>query len=173
MKSIITVDGLIALCKEHATKADNGAFTKEQLREYKRTGRERAQAVQGQFDRRRNELVAIVGGKVFVDTLVLIQIADINTIWFDRDEDGYLLLNVRMPSLSGHPRVRIEQNFWTIKPTVAEVICPPGGRSLEVKYANGDRFRVAFSVAKDLDDLSCRCPPGIQVGYLATEVESR
>jgi hypothetical protein len=43
-------EGMIALCREHADKADHGSFTDDQLRELKQEGRSRAAEVRGRFD---------------------------------------------------------------------------------------------------------------------------
>src|SRR3990172_955656 len=52
--------GMIALCGEHHAKADVGAFTREQLREFKRGAIERAEEVKGRFDWMRHSLLAVV-----------------------------------------------------------------------------------------------------------------
>ena len=55
-------EGMIALCLDHAAKADGGAFTDDQLRTLKKNGRQRAEEVRGQFDWMRRDLLAVVGG---------------------------------------------------------------------------------------------------------------
>jgi hypothetical protein len=151
---------MIALCREHADKADHGSFTDDQLRELKRIGRSRALEVRGRFDWMRRDLLTVIDGKFFYQTPVIFQIVDEPCIWFDRDENGYLLLNFRMPTISGHPRARVEQNFWSVNPEVAEVICPPNGRLIEITYGNGDRFRIEFSDITSADELAERYPKG-------------
>jgi hypothetical protein len=54
---------MIALCLDHAARADAGAFTNDQLRTLKREGRDRATAIRGRFDWMRRDLLAVVGGK--------------------------------------------------------------------------------------------------------------
>jgi hypothetical protein len=135
---------MIALCREHADKADNGAFTDEQLRELKRVGIERAEQVRGRFDWMRRDLLTVVGSNFFVDITTVLSIGSRQCIGFRRDDDGYLLLNFTMPTLIGRPRAQIVDNFWSVVPDVNEVLCPPSGRLVEVRYDNGDRFRVEF-----------------------------
>ena len=138
--------GMIALCREHADKADHGSFTDDQLRELKRMGRSRAKLVRGQFDWMRRDLLAVVGGNFYYDQRVILRINDIPCIWFDRDEEDYSLLNFKMPTISGRPRAQVESNFWSVTPAVDEVVCPPSGRLIEVAYPkNGDKFRVSSS----------------------------
>lgn len=151
-------EGMIALCREHADQADNGAFTDEQLREMKSNGGTRAERIRGRFNWMRQDLLAIVGSGFHYQERVIFQIGDMPCIWFDRDERSNLLLNFCMPTLSGQPRARIEQNFWSVPPTVHELICPPSGRRIEVNYGNGDRFRAEFSDLASADQLAARYP---------------
>ncbi|MDP9457654.1 MAG: HNH endonuclease, partial [Actinomycetota bacterium] len=51
-----------------------------------------------------HSLLAVVGGNFYYDTPIIFQYQGEPSIWFNRDEDGYLLLNVRMLSTSGQPR---------------------------------------------------------------------
>jgi len=149
-------EGMIALCREHADKADHGSFTDEQLRVLKRDGKRRAQEVRGRFDWMRQDLLAVVGGNFYYGASVILELGTIRCVSFDRDQDGYLLLNVRMPTTSGRPRTRIDHNFWTVMPGVEEVICPPSGRLVEVSYGNGDKFRTEFFDVASPDVLAAR-----------------
>jgi hypothetical protein len=151
-------EGMIALCREHADKADHGAFTDEQLRELKRTGRARARQVRGRFDWMRRDILSFVGGTFYYECPVIFEIGTRKCIWFNRDEDGYLLLNFAMPTLSGRPRARIDDNFWSVTTDVDEVVCPPSGRLVEVRYSNGDEFRAEFFPTTTPDDLIARYP---------------
>lgn len=152
------VEGMIALCREHADKADSGSFTDDQLRELKRVGRDRAAMVRGRFDWMRRDLLAVVGGNFYYRQAVLFQIGREKSIWFERDADGSLLLNVRLPTMSTRPRARIENNVWSVLPRVAEVICPPHGRLVDIRYENGDRFKAEFFSANTASDLAARYP---------------
>ena len=152
------VEGMIALCWEHAHKADHGAYTDDQVREMKRDGKARAGQVRGRFDWMRRELLARVGGNFYYETPVIFQVGAIPCVWFDRDDDGYLLLNFRMPTLSGEPRASIEQNFWSAPPGVEEIVCPPSGRIVSVRYQSGDQFRAEFFSADTPEALIARYP---------------
>jgi hypothetical protein len=150
-------EGMIALCREHADQADNGAFTDDQLRELKRIGRERASEIRGRFNWMRQDLLVVAGGQFFYQVPVILMVGDVKCIWFDRDEEGYLQLNFRMPAgPTGGPRAVIEQNFWKVPPAVREVICPPHGRLVEVFYLNGDKFRAEFFNIASFNDLAAR-----------------
>ena len=66
-------DGMIALCGLHHPKADAGAYSKEQLREFKRRVAERAEEVKGRFEWMRHSLLAVVGGNFYYETPVVFQ----------------------------------------------------------------------------------------------------
>jgi hypothetical protein len=149
---------MIALCREHADKADNGSFTDDQLRKMKREGRARGLEVRGRFDWMRQDLLAAVGGNFFYQTNVILELGPTRCIWFDRDDEGYLLLNFKMPTLTGQVRAQIDQNIWSVVPEVSEVVCPPSGRLVEVSYNNGDKFRAEFYDVASPDELAARYP---------------
>jgi len=150
---------MIALCLDHAAKADAGAFTDDQLRLSKKEGRQRAEGVRGRFDWMRRDLLAVVGGSFYYQSPVIFRVNDKPCIWFNLDAEGYLLLNFQMPSISGEPRARIEDNGWIVPPdAAADVVCPPRGRTLEVRYSNDDRLKVEFFTIESQDTLAGRYP---------------
>jgi hypothetical protein len=149
---------MIALCAEHHEKADHGAFTVGQLRALKKQGRDRAEALAGRFDWMREKLLAVVGGNVYYDVPTPLEISGKPAIWFNRDEQGRFLLNVEMPSLSGEPRLRIEDNYWIEIGEPDDLECPPKGTLLAATYRNGDVIRVEFSATATVDALTSRYP---------------
>lgn len=150
--------GMIALCTEHHDKADAGAYTKEQLQFFKQTALERVKDVGGQFEWMRREIVGVMGGGFYFRTPILLQINARPIVWFDRDKEGYLLLNVNMPTVSGEPRVCIEDNFWLLIGEPVDLESPPSGKILRVSYANGDTLDVEFSILESADDAQSRYP---------------
>lgn len=136
--------GMIALCREHADKADNGSYTDDQLRAMKESGRKDADVVAGKFDWLRHELVCVVGGSLYYRCPTILEINGHKCIWFEEDDTGHQLLNFHVPALSGERRASLRNNFWTVTTGVEEVISPPSGRTLEVRYSGGDRFRIEF-----------------------------
>lgn len=136
-------EGMIALCAEHHKKADAGAFTPSQLREFK-SNCANAALVRGSFDWLRNDLLAVVGGNFYYETLNIIQIDGMNIVWFRRDDEGYLRLNVQLLSLSAERRAVIDDNIWSNIGEPVDLRSPPNGKALEIKYANGDWLQVKF-----------------------------
>jgi hypothetical protein len=136
-------EGMIALCAQHHRKADAGAFTADQLREYK-GNRANAVLLKGSFDWLRNDLLAVVGSNFYYETLNIIEIDGRKIVWFRRDEEGYLRLNVEMLSLSPQPRATIEDNIWGRIGQPLDLRSPPSGKTLEIRYENGDWLLVEF-----------------------------
>lgn len=139
------LEGMIALCIEHHKKADGGAYTQEQLRELKRN-KSQAEMIKGQFDWLRNDLMAVVGGNFYYDTLKVLQLNDRDIVWFRRDDEGYLRLNVRMVSVRPEERAIIEDNVWMNIGNPEDVSSPPQGKELRIKYNNGDYLFVKFLI---------------------------
>jgi hypothetical protein len=156
---------MIALCQEHHDKADAGAYTTEQLREFKRRGAERAEEVKGRFEWMRHHLLVVVGGNFYYETPVVFQFDGQPSIWFNRDQDGYLLLNVRMLSTSREPRMVVEDNFWLNRGTPSDLESPPNGRLLHVKYANGDLLKTEFFELRSVAAAGERYPEARPVGW--------
>lgn len=136
-------EGMIALCAEHHKKADAGAYTLTQLREFK-TNRANAALVKGSFDWLRNDLLGVVGGNFFYETLNIIQIDGVNVVWFRRDDEGYLRLNLRLLSLTPERRAMIDDNIWSNIGEPVDLRSPPSGKTLDIKYATGDWLSVKF-----------------------------
>lgn len=136
-------EGMIALCVQHHAEADGGAFTIEQLRQFKQS-KDGAEQVKGRFNWMRNELLMVVGGSFLVETYVALSYKGTPVIWLSRDDEGYLLLNVAKATIDGEPRFSMEENFWTVHGNQEDVECPPSGKTVSVKYPNGDSFSVRF-----------------------------
>ncbi|NRB25744.1 HNH endonuclease [Shewanella sp.] len=138
-------EGMIALCTNHHKKADGGAYTNDQLQNLKKNTAN-AEKVKGQFDWLRNELIAVVGNIFYHKVNNIIEIDGKNVIWFNRDEDGYLRLNVRMLSIEPEERAVIDDNIWMNIGSPKDLHSPPQGKELKIDYENGDHLFVKFIV---------------------------
>lgn len=146
------VEGMIALCREHADKADNGSYTDDQLRRFKQMGPESAAAIRGEFGWMRNKIVAHLGGNFYVDTTILVAMTGLPLIWFERNEYGELMLNYGL-----RDGAVITNNSWVVpQHELEQVICKPGGRSLEVRHKSGARFAVTFTEHPNLASFATR-----------------
>ncbi len=139
---------MIALCAEHHRKADGGAFTLEQLRTLKRPA---GIPVAGRFDWLRNDILAFVGGCFYYETPVIFQFKNEKAIWFERDADNNMLLNLRMLTQSGEPRLSLRNNDWLVLGTPLDFESPPSGKRIHARYANGDSLTVQFTELSDID----------------------
>lgn len=120
--------GMIALCREHHIQADNGAFTLNQLHEFKKAGMSNWKQVSGKFNWMRNRLLAVVGGNFYYETPVLFAYKQRPVIWFERDENNYLLLNLRMLATGNEPRAYIRNNEWFNVGGEEDMECPPSAK---------------------------------------------
>lgn len=144
-------EGMIALCTHHHKKADGGAYTNDQLQELKKNTAN-AKKVKGEFDWLRNELLAVVGNIFYHKINNILEIDGKNVIWFNRDEDGYLRLNVRMLSIDPEERAVIEDNIWMNIGSPKDLHSPPQGKELRIDYENGDHLFVKFIVLKTAEE---------------------
>lgn len=148
--------GMIALCTEHHRKADGGSFTAEQLKAFK--NQPNTGPVLGRFDYLRRNLLAVVGGNFFYETPEILRFRGQPAIWFRRDEDGHLLLNLRMITSSGERRLRLEDNDWIVQGNPTDFESPPSGKRIYGRYDNGDELKIEFFELAGLDDVRKKYP---------------
>lgn len=146
-------EGMIALCHIHADAADANTFTPDQLRELKHIGATNNDAIRDRFQWQRNRLLVVAGGNYLYKIQCPISVRGIPLLWFTKDAQSSLELNFWMPSRHGESRFRVLENDWVVPPGAADVECPPSGRRLTVKYADGDMFDVEFRESTDRADL--------------------
>jgi hypothetical protein len=149
--------GMVALCRDHHPEADRGAFTTEQLRTFKKIGRDRSKSLGARFNWMREELLAVVGGNFYYETPIPIRVEDTPVVWFNRDDSGRVLVNLHMLTTSNEPRLVMQDNFWiTEGSTEREITCPPSGNMVSTKYPNGDQLKVEFREHDSLEDFDRR-----------------
>ena len=147
-----------ALCRHHADRADSDTFTTYQLQTMKANGRSTANAIRGRFDWMRRDLLVTVGSMFFYRVPCIVQIGLRRCVWFTRDEDDYLLLNFEMPSASDDSRASLRENAWVVPPDVRDLECPPSGRRIRVRYADGDQLQIQFFDLPTPEKLRSRYP---------------
>jgi hypothetical protein len=153
---------MVALCGEHHKKADAGAYTAEQLRAFKSS---RAALVGGRFAWMRNELLLVVGGNFYYETPIAVQFRQQPVVWLNRDDEGYLLLNLGMLTAAQEPRAAMQDNFWLALGAPADLDCPPSGKRLKVAYDNGDRLGIEFFALAGAHDVEARYPGAQAAGW--------
>ncbi len=137
-------EGMIALCSQHHPKADAGNYTKEQLHRYKQEGKSRIAITKARFEWMRQELLVATGSGFAYQCSPILSIRNKPVIWTNRDDEGYLLLNLDIPTESDAPQIQMRDNFWTITGTPEDVISPPSGKELTVRQKNGDYLILEF-----------------------------
>jgi hypothetical protein len=150
--------GMIALCPDHHARADKRTWTKEQLRGFKRRPKGERQQVKGRFEWMRDQLLAVAGGNVFYETPILLYYSQQPVIWFKRDAQGYLKVNLRRPLTEREADAVMEDNDWVVPGDVADIECPPAGHLLAVRYPNGDSLRVEFREMTSAEEAARRLP---------------
>lgn len=152
--------GMVALCLEHHAQADAGAFTREQLHEFNRQGRDRRKALEGRFNWMRQDLLAVVGGGFFYETTIAVEVGGSPVVWFTRDPDRRLMVNIEMVSIARERRMRMRDNVWLTQGTgERKIVCPPSGRELSARYPNGDALDIEFRDIHSVDELDRLYPP--------------
>lgn len=164
--------GMIALCAQHHKKADGGAYTTEQLHEFKKD-KANASLVKGNLDWLRKDLLAVVGGNFYYETPKVITIDGIDLVSLIRDEEGYLRLNINMLSLESEERIIIEDNSWENVGLPLDLRSPPQGKELEVNYHNGDYLYLRFIELKSFEQAQKRYNSDIfkEIKFPITAVE--
>lgn len=150
--------GMLALCAEHHKKADAGAYTEEQLSAFKKEAILHNKEIKGKFEWLRNDLLAVVGGSFYHNTLLIFEFRKKSIIWFKRDDEGYLLLNISMLTNSGEERAIIEDNIWISKGSPVDLESPPSGKLLRIDYKNGDHIKIEFFELNEIQDIRKRYP---------------
>ena len=146
-------EGMIALCSNHAAKADGNHYPDEYLHLLKKQGRARSRSIEGKFEYMRQDAVVVIGTVAHYNPKTVLEINGRRCIYFERDSDGFLTMSFEMPSSAGYPRVQMRDNVWTIPPDARSVTCPPRGRLLKVEFANGDVFEMRLVEAESMQDL--------------------
>jgi len=135
--------GMIALCAQHHKKADGHAYTDGQLHEFKKN-RVHSKRVKGDLEWLRRDILSVVGGNLYYETPIPVQIDGHNLVAFSRDSDGFQRLSVNMLSLLPEERLIIDENSWENIGQPIDLRSPPQGKELEVKYHNDDFLSLRF-----------------------------
>ncbi len=133
---------MIALCWTHHGVAD--ALTVDECREIKETALSRAGDVAGRFRWMRRDVLAIVGGNYYYETPQMVVYQGRRLIWFNRDDQHRMLLNIVTPDINWSPRASLVDNDWVVRGDPTDVESPPSGNKLRIEYPDGDRLFIRF-----------------------------
>ncbi|MHC9291546.1 hypothetical protein ACRCUN_03720 [Mycobacterium sp. LTG2003] len=146
---------MVAICGEHHAKAR--AFTRAQCREFKENGAMRNRVVQGKFDWMRKEILGVAGGYHYGNGAILTY-GDHRLIWFNRDDKGYLLLNISTLDRNGRRRELLVNNEWFVRGEPFDVESPPNGAYLKIDYHDSDQIEIRFRECGSAQDLLGKFP---------------
>lgn len=120
--------------------------------------------VRGKFEWMRDDVLAVIGGSFYYETPNMVVFRGTPVIWFNRDDQRRLMLNLRVLTTSKQPRPRLEDNDWIILGDPLDVESPPNGSWLRVRYDNGDDVAVRFREWPDASALGGVYPRALDLG---------
>jgi len=104
----------------------------------------------------RNDLLVVVGGNFYYETPIAVQFRQQPVVWLNRDDEGYLLLNISMLTATREPRATMQDNFWVALGAPIDLDCPPSGKRLQIAYDNGDQLGIEFFTLDNAEDVDER-----------------
>ncbi len=107
-------EGMIALCVKHAWMADAKAFTKEQLRAYKRSPANKGTSLESTFEWFRQNFLFIVGGNIAFKCNTIVESSRERVIWLEEDEETAsrsISMNIR--DQDGGLILAMDKNQWS------------------------------------------------------------
>jgi hypothetical protein len=124
--------GMIALCLDHAAKADGGAWTNDQLRRMKQAPFVTEKTKEQRYNYFRRNIVCSAGAIIYPVKRIL-TVDNEPVIWFERDIEGYDRLNLLIRDSTGRVILQMENNDWiAYAKEIFDLICPPQGRELQI-----------------------------------------
>jgi|GEM_PF-2180146 len=124
-------EGMIALCLEHHKQADNGAFTDDQLKILKeKPFLKLRDKVNGQFNWKREHLIFLIGGNVYLGSQEIYIYEKEKFIWLTNDEYNNTLLNFEIKSRNGFAVFSMRDNDWIISSDFDDIESIPSSKNL-------------------------------------------
>ena len=127
-------DGMIALCTGCHRRADAGAFSHDELRQWKSSCR-KPTSVTGHFDFKSEQVLLSAGGGVFVGAETLLTLNGSRIAWLS-NEEGKMLLNLEIQDPDGREIV-MRDNCWVAPTDFFEIESPPHAHALKIRRKLG------------------------------------
>ncbi|GAB1308544.1 hypothetical protein KH5_12270 [Urechidicola sp. KH5] len=132
-------EGMIALCLEHHKQADYGAYTDSQLMELKKNPfLSSSDSVNGQISWKRENLVFLIGGNVFIGAQNIYLNKQEQLLWLTTDEKDNSLLNLDIKSEKGELIFSMRENDWLVMSNFDNIESIPSGKRLSVENKKED-----------------------------------
>jgi len=135
-------NGMIALCLQHHAQADAGTFTKAELHRYK--AQNKKWWLQGELNWRRQQIIAYMGSNLYLGTDSIFNFNRNKVVWYVRDQNGDLRLNIDFYKPFGIPFVLLN-NTWHTFPAFKKFESIPSGKRIRAEFPNGYRFHLEFN----------------------------
>ena len=128
-------EGMIALCLPHHKSADQGAFSKSQLRMMKECPYlvETGELPQGSFAWKRERLFLLAGNNSISARDTLLTHGGQKILWLSRDKDNNELLNLDFYDSDGQIIVQMQDNDWTVNVPLDDINCSASGHRLNLR----------------------------------------
>jgi hypothetical protein len=126
-------NGIIALCPNHASKADGGAWTVNQLKQLKKHPYITLNKISDTFSYLRNDLVLMIGCLAY-GFKEFININDENVLGIGRTPQHYSAINMLIRDADGKSILEMKENDWIVyTANVLDFECPPRGKSFRIR----------------------------------------
>jgi hypothetical protein len=103
------------------------------------------QKIKGRFEWEREQFVILMGGGVYVNNQVILQVRNKDIIWISKSEYGYENLNLDIYDEQRRPLFIMRDNDWLIHECFSDLICPPCGNSINLNAeARGVKIDLKF-----------------------------
>jgi hypothetical protein len=140
-------EGMIALCAGHHKHADGGAFTVQQLRNWKSAPNPQLD-ISSKLQWRREQAVFRLGSNMVASCEVILECGGRPIIWLTKDQDGFELINLDIFDSNGRIAFQMRDNDWITGKTWDDLEVPPRGRSLAIRSEEyGISLSLKFSSA--------------------------
>jgi hypothetical protein len=91
------------------------------------------------------------GGGYCVGAETFVEASGQKIVWFTRDQDGQMLLNIDLRDAAGEPLFTMTDNDWIVAGDVDDLEVPPKGRSLTCKALH-DGVNLTLSMQEVSED---------------------
>lgn len=131
--------GMIALCLHHHKAADNGAYTNEQLEEFKKKSfLSNDDIVAGEIALKRENILFDVGGNYYLGASEIHLRKDEKLIWLEFDQNGNIMINLDIKDKDGKIIFSMRENDWIISTSLKDIESPPAMKMIKFNDSEKD-----------------------------------
>lgn len=109
-------EGMIALCRQHHDAADQGIFSRDELKKLKQSAID-AQPTIAELPWSKREFLIRLGGCYSGGVNVAVALSGQRAIWLRRTDDGLLLLSIQVRANDGSVLAVLEDNMFEADPS--------------------------------------------------------